>query len=143
MQKIILTIIALMLLSSVGYGEDWKHYGTGESGDWFYDTQSISQGEETVKVWIKTKLSDKEKTKMIQAFPKTKGIEDISFITHKEEINCSKNEGRTIAMAWYDSKGNTVIRQNFPDSPFTDVFPESVYAALAAKIICKEGEGGK
>ena len=32
MRKIILTIIAMILLSSVGYGADWKHIFTAPSG---------------------------------------------------------------------------------------------------------------
>jgi hypothetical protein len=62
MHKIILTTIALMLLLSVGYGENWKHIFTAPTGgEWFYDTQSITHGEDITSVWTKWILSDKER----------------------------------------------------------------------------------
>jgi hypothetical protein len=163
MRKIILTTIALMLLSSVGYGgADWKYIFTAPTGgEWFYDTQNITHGEDTTLVWTKWKLSDKERAKFIEEFPKvlkkkvsmhisgreiirtTDEFIDISFFTQKEEINCSKKVARIISMSLFDSGGEFIwFSGDHKSNPFEDVFPDSKGVTLI-EAICKKNEGGK
>ena len=162
MQKIILTTIAMMLLSSVGYGADWKYIFTAPTGgEWFYDTQSITHKEDTTLVWTKWILNDKERAKFIKEFPKefekkestvfggtertitTTGLIDISFFIEKEEINCSKNVARIMSMSLYDSGGELVWFSGAQKpNQFEDVFPDSKGVTLI-EAICKKNEGGK
>jgi hypothetical protein len=162
MRKIILTTIALMLLSSVGYGADWKYIFTAPTGGkWFYDTQSITHGKDTTVVWTKWILSDKEWEKFIKMFPKefkkkvtmhisgaevvrtTDKLIDISYFIQKEEINCSKNVARIMSMSLFAFGGDLVwFSGDHTENQFEDVFLDSKGVTLI-EAICKEGEGGK
>jgi hypothetical protein len=167
MQKVILTTMVLMLLSSVGYSADWKYIFTAPTGgEWFYDTQSITHGEDTTLVWTKWILSDKERAKFIKEFPEkftikeskvvnrvegeytatsggekiittSKYIIEISFFIQKEEINCSKNVARIMSMSLYDSGGALVwFSGDHKQNQFEDVFPDSKGVTLIESI-CK------
>ena len=88
MQKIILATMVLMLLSSVVYGADWQCVGIDANGTlWIYDTQNISYGQDTTKVWGKRILGDKCKKENIKDCPITLDIEKVSYIKDKFEIN--------------------------------------------------------
>ena len=143
MQKVILTTIVLMLISSVGYGADWKYFDTGGDGNtYFYDTQSISREQDTVRVWVKFVLSDETKKEYIKNFPKTPGMEKTSYTKDRWEINCSKNIKRVLSSVWCDTEGNIIMDKDYPNYPFSEVIPESIGAGLV-EIICKKGAGGK
>jgi hypothetical protein len=133
-----------MLLSSVGYGADWKHLTTDEIGDqWFYDTQSVSRGQDTTKVWVKIVLSDEDKKAFIENFPKIPNVENISQINNCFEINCSKNIWRVTSFVWYNPKGEVISKADFgQDKPFMEVPPDNIESKLAG-IVCKNGGGGK
>ena len=129
---------------------DWKFIFTAPTGgEWFYDTQSISRGQEITSVWTKWILSDKERAKFIKEFPeefrylKTNSNANISFFIEKEEINCSKSVARIMSMALYGS-GSEVVWSSGAQKPnqFEDIFPDSKGVTLV-KAICGEGEGGK
>jgi len=56
--KIILTTMVLLLLSSVGYSDDWKYFGVkkikGEEGKLFYESESQEKTSEGyIRVWSK------------------------------------------------------------------------------------------
>jgi len=163
MQKIMLATIALMLLSSVGYGADWKYiFKDADNSEWFYDTQSISLSQDTVNVWTKIVLSDKAKEDAIKKFQSRnplfkdeyedrgdhteymsklqhwQGQEKIS-ITHRidrYEIDCVKNRIKAVSFAWFDSADEVIQSKNTPDSLFHDIAPDSITAKLAAAV-CK------
>jgi hypothetical protein len=110
MQKVILTTIVLMLISSVGYGADWKYFNSDADDNlWFYDTQGISREQDTVRVWVKFVLSDKTKKEYIKNFPKTPGMENTSHTKDRWEINCSKNIKRVLSSVWCDTEGNIIM----------------------------------
>ena len=137
MRKLILTAMVLMFLSSVGYGADWKHYATDSShNDWFYDTQSISRGQDTIIVRTKEVLSDNEKADFIKEYPDITNIKNINYTIDRSEINCSKNIRRPLFSFWYSSEGNDIYRVYYSHSEFTKVVPDSTLAELVA-IICK------
>ena len=143
MQKAILTTIVLMLISSVGYGADWKYFDTGGDGNtYFYDTQSISREQDTVRVWVKFVLSDETKKEYIKNFPKTPGMEKTSYTKDRWEINCSKNIKRVLSSVWCDTESNIIMDKDYPNYPFSEVIPESIGAGLV-EIVCKKGEEGK
>ena len=158
MRKLILTTMVLMFISSVVYGADWKYIFTAPTGgEWFYDTQNITCGEDTTLVWTKWKLSDKERAKFMKKFPeefketvltdinevkkiKRINIIDISFFIQKEEINCSKNVARIMSMSLYNSGGELVwFSGEHKQNQFEDVFPDSKGVTLI-EAICKKNE---
>lgn len=132
----------LTLLSSVGYGADWKCFGTNLNGtDSFYDSQSIIREENTIGVWGKLMLSDKDKVDYIKDHPKIHGIENINYTIGRWEVDCLKYKFRVLSSNWYGSDGNTIYSVGSPNSQFLEVVPGSTIAKLF-KIICKKGGEG-
>ena len=98
-----------MLLSSVGYGADWKYYYTNSKGtDSFYDAKSIIREGNTIRVWGKLMLSDKDKVNYIKDHPKIPGIEKLNFTIGRWEVDCLKYKFRVLSSNWYGSDGNTI-----------------------------------
>ena len=124
---------------------DWKYFFTDVDGIlWLYDTQSVSRGQDTTTVLVKKILSDKEKARKIKAFPKIIGIEKISYIINKDEINCSKNMYRVKSAACYGSEGEGIVSYDADEpNPFLDVFPDTVAAGLVKALCGEKKEGGK
>lgn len=142
MKRAILTIIALMLFSSVALGADWEYYYKDAEGtDWFYDTQSISRGQDTLMVRTKQVLSDSEKATFIKNYPDITDIKKLSYILDRWEINCSKNTGKPLSSFWYSSEDHDVFSVYYSHSQFQELAPNSALAKLIT-IIGKTGEGG-
>jgi hypothetical protein len=136
-RKIILVTMVLMLLSSVGYGADWKHFSTHEDGSTLsYDTQTVSRGQDTLKVWLKEIFSDKAKMEYIKKFSTQSGIENISYSQGMYEINCKKRLHRLLSFALYSSEGKVIDSKDCPDCPFLEIFPDTQMAQLV-DILCK------
>jgi|LQYC01.1.fsa_nt_gi hypothetical protein len=129
------------LLAS-GLTGDWKYFYADEAGDSFYDTQSVSRGQDTTRVLVKTVLSDKAKADFIKEFQDKSGIEKICLIIHGWEIHCSKNRDRTLFLIWCSSDGKVIYSSDYPDEKFREVVPDSVGEALA-KILCGKHAGNK
>jgi hypothetical protein len=127
------------------WAADWKHYATdSDANNWFYDTQSISRGQDTLIVRTKEVLSDNEKADFIKEYPHITNIKNISYILDGSEINCSKNIRRPLSSFWYSSEGYDIYSVYYSHSEFNEVVPDSTLAELV-EIICKEGgkENGK
>ena len=166
MRKIILTtMVVLMLFSSGGYGADWKSFGKdANNNEWFYDTQSISREQDTVKVWTKIVLSDKAKADFKRKFPNgslpvgseyygndkkkredalekfqnLKSQENISHRIDRYEIDCIKNRIKVMSSTWFDFAGDVMHGESTPHPLFDDITPDSTMAKLAG-IVCKKG----
>lgn len=126
----------VFFFSMEGWGADWKYYtidGVGSS--LFYDTQSVSRGQEITTVWIKMIFSDKAKVMATKKSPEIDGIENISHAIARMEINCSSNEQRTLSEVGYSSEGTVLYSSDVPDQ-FLVAPPDSIGARLV-KIICK------
>jgi len=137
MQKIILATIALMFLSSVGYGADWKYiFKDADNNEWFYDTQSISREQDTIIVRTKKVLSGNGKAIFIKEYPDITNIKNISYILDSWKINCSKNIRKPLTSFWYNSEGYEVFWVYYFHSEFKQVVPDSNSAKLV-KTICK------
>jgi hypothetical protein len=143
MKRAILTTMILVFLSSVSFAADWKYYYTNSKGtDSFYDAQSIIREGNTIRVWGKLMLSDKDKVNYIKDHPKIYRIEKINYTIGRWEVDCLKYNFRVLFSNWYGSDGNIIYSMGSPGSQFREVVPGSNIAKLVA-IICKEGEGGK
>jgi hypothetical protein len=54
-------VFLVFFLSTEGWGADWKSFGKdADNNEWYYDIQSISRDQDTVKVWTKIVLSIKQ-----------------------------------------------------------------------------------
>lgn len=162
--KIILATIVLMLLSSVVYGADWKSIGKDtDNNEWFYDTQSISQEQDTIKVWTKIVLSDKAKSDFLRKFEygssislggehfdkkrradilaefqQIKSEKNIIHRIDRYEIDCVKNRIKVMSSAWFDSGENVIHNENSPHPFFKDIAPDSFINKLV-ETVCKMG----
>jgi hypothetical protein len=141
---VIFAVLGIIVFFTIkAQAADWKFVCKGTDGDnWFYDTQSVLRGQETVKVWVKDLLSDKRKKDYIKGFSKTPGIENISYILNRDELNCSKNIFRVLSIVCYSSEGKVIYNEDYPDEQFIEVAPDSHMAGLI-EFFCKEGKGGK
>ena len=158
----ILAVFFIAFFAIEAQGADWKYIFTAPTGgEWFFDTQSVSHGQDITLVWTKWILSDKERAKFIEEFPKkfkkkvtmningvkvirtTDDFIEISYFIQKEEINCSKNAARIMSMSLFDF-GNDLVwfSGDQKQNQFEDVFSDSKGGTLI-EAICKECEGGK
>lgn len=131
-----LAVIVLILLSSVGYGAEWKYFCTHGGSDWFYDTQSVSRGQKTIKVWTKEVFSDQTKKEIIKKNATQPGIDNICYSQGRYEVNCSKILYRPLSIVLYSFEGKVIDSESRSDSPFVEIFPDNLMAKLV-EIICK------
>ena len=138
MRKIILTTIALMLLSSAGYGvADWKLIGTSWETDYYYDPQSVSLlSQDIVRVWMKKIYGEKTVKEYIKGVgPEFKELSyDLSLI----EFNCSEKKSRLLNFSYYNQDGG-LISSFTPDSDSSSwnfIVPNSILDALFI-IVCE------
>ena len=137
-KRAFLIFLFVMVLGSPALGADWKYFEKSSDGDlWFYDTQSISREQDTIRVWVKFVLSDKTKKEYINNFPKTPGMKNTNYTKDRWEINCSKNIKRVLSSVWCDTEGNIIMNKDYTNYPFSQVIPDSIGATLV-KIICKQ-----
>ncbi len=115
---------------------DWKYfYADADRNNFFYDPQSISRGQNTIKVQTKFVWGDKFKADLgMLPYP---GIEKTSYNIDKWEINSQNNEIRITASLFCDSKGAVIFSENNSDSQFRAFFPDTVEEALV-EILCSE-----
>jgi len=169
MRKILIGTMLLILLSSVGYGADWKSFGKdADNNEWFYDIQSVSRDQETAKIWTKIVLSDQAKADFIKKIQHNKPPslsyeppefynaqkeaelsqkdrikkENINHRIDRYEIDCVKNRIKVMSSAWFDSGENVIHNENPPDPLFSEITPNSIEEQLL-KIICNNGKEGK
>jgi hypothetical protein len=135
MRKLILTTMVLMLLSSVGYGANWKLYATSGGASHYYDPQRIKRvSKDTVQVWKKMVFEEKS----IQDVIKMLGPEfkELSYEIMLCEYNCNE-KGRRILSSKFYKKDRTVIYTSPKGSfaPWCFIIPDSVEETLF-DIVC-------
>jgi hypothetical protein len=132
----------IFFFSMEGYGADWKHYATdSDANNWFYDTQSISRGQDTIIVRTKEVLSDNEKADFIKEYPDITNIKNISYTIDRSEINCSKNTRKPLSSFWYSSEGYDIFSVYYSHSEFNEVVPDSTLAELVEILCMGRAEG--
>jgi antitoxin component YwqK of YwqJK toxin-antitoxin module len=119
---------------------DWKYFVTDAEGSRnYYDAQSVSREQGTVKVLVKKILSDKAKVDYIKNSPDYPGKENIRIVKDRLEINCSNNTLKLCSSTLYSSEGDVIGSFDYPDNPYKDIVPGS-YGGIIAEIVCKKGE---
>ena len=122
-----------MLLSSVGYGADWKLYKTDViEGSFYYDPQSIKQASKDIEQ-VRSKQVYTEKK--VQEYIKAVGpaFKELSYCIGLFEYNCSEKKFRLFSATLYKKNGNVLL--NTPPQPWILVVPETVSETLF-KIVC-------
>jgi len=137
MRKIILSTIAMLLLSSVGYGADWKLIGTSWETDYYYDPQSEQVlSKDIVQVWIKKIYGEKKVKEFIKGIgPEFK---ELSYDNSLIEFNCSEKKSRLLNFSYYNQDGG-LISSFTPDSDSSSwnfIVPNSILDALFI-IVCE------
>ncbi len=134
MRKIILATIALVLLSSVGYGADWKLIGTSWETDYYYDPQSVQLlSKDIVRVWMKKSYGEKR----VQEYIKGIGPEfkELSYDESLIEFDCSENKNRLLTFSYYNQDGGVISTFTPDPSSWNFIVPDSILEALF-NIVC-------
>jgi hypothetical protein len=130
----------IMVLSATVLASEWKYFSTNINGTvCFYDSQDIIRAGNTVRVWGKFMLNDKDKVYYIKNHPKIHSIKNINYTIGRWEVDCLKYKFRVLSSNWYGSDGNIIYSLGTPNSQFLEVVPGSTIAKLV-EIVCKKGE---
>jgi len=134
MRKIILSTIAMLLLSSVGYGADWKLIGTSWETDYYYDPQSEQVlSKDIVQVWIKKIYGEKKVKEFIKGIgPEFK---ELSYDNSLIEFNCSEKKSRLLTFSYYRKDGGLITSFTPDSSSWNFIVPNSILEALF-NIVC-------
>jgi hypothetical protein len=136
----VIVIGFLTLLSSEGWGKDWKPYQATKYGDiYYFDSESIEKlPEGVIRVWTKTEKTEFIGGDLVKHVDEvTSGGKDkvIGEIIQLLEINCSSKQFRVINLAVYDKNRDIKEYYNEP-SEWDGIAPESVTNSLQ-KEICR------
>ena len=97
----------VILIYAMAWGEDWKQYGANESGEFYYDAESISRPTtSTVKVWTKM-VHSKENLKALG-----KGLENLLYSKRLWEIDCTDRRIRRLSKIAFSKDGEVLITDN-------------------------------
>ena len=116
--------------SNMLWGEDWKRYGTNESGEFYYDAESITRpAKNKVRVWAKMVHSKKNIKKL------GKDLEDLVYSKRLWEINCADKKIRRLSKVAYSKSGKILISDN-KEEKWQGISPKSLTGKLYEKV-CK------
>lgn len=139
-----LTIIAVIIILSpfCAVAANWELVSMEPSGSfWFYDTESIIHEGNTLKVWVKIFLSDKQKAKYIKQLSDEPGIENVGYTMQRIELNCSRNTGRLLSITFYSAESDSIASDQRPDKKIFEIAPDTIMATLMETICKKKAEG--
>jgi len=131
MKWLLSLLIGIFLFGSMeAYGEDWKSYGKNESGDFYYDAESINRpAKDAVRVWAKM-VHSKESIKQAG-----KGMENLVYSKRLWEINCPDKKIRRLSKIAYSKDEKISISDN-AEEQWQSIKPKSLEQALYEKV-CK------
>ena len=100
--------LGLFILSnSIAWAENWKQYGVDESGEFYYDAESVTRSTtNTVKVWTKM-VHSKENIKTLE-----KSLENLHHSNRLWEINCTDKKIRRLSKIAFSKDGKILIADN-------------------------------
>jgi Surface-adhesin protein E len=142
--KLIVWSVLLVFVSGISiHAATWEFLGKTVDGSiYYYDKSSVKYLAGTVvRFWGKEIPSESaKKENMVEIGVKYFGHLDSKFLkysSHKvlAEINCSKEQIRTLRYVVYDAKGNIIGSFN-ESSKWVSIVPESI-VELAADKLCR------
>jgi len=134
----VIVIGLLTLLSSEGWGKDWKPYQATQKGDiYYFDSESVEKLPGGVmKVWTRTEKTEflgGDLLKHVDEVTSGKKDKVIAEIIHLLEINCSNKTFRVINLTVYGKNKDIKEYYNEP-SEWERIAPESVTNSLHEEI---------
>ena len=141
--KVIVLSVLLVFVSNISvHAATWEFLGKTVDGSiYYYDKSSVKYPTgDIVRFWGKEIPSaSAKKENMVEIGLKYFGQLDSKFMkysSHKvlAEINCSKEQIRTLSYVVYDSEGNIIGSFN-ESSKWVSIVPESI-VELAAATLC-------
>ena len=141
---IVLSVLLVFALSISIYASTWEFLGKTTDGSiYYYDKSSVKYFTGTVvRFWGKEIPSESaKKENMLELGVKYLGYLDGKFMkysSHKvlAEINCSKEQIRTLSYVFYDLEGNIIGSFN-ESAGWVSIVPESI-VELAADKLCRQ-----
>jgi hypothetical protein len=130
-------LICIALFAFEAGAVDWNYGGTSKRGDYFYESERVLQGQDTINVWVRIVLSDKGKEDYRMVFHDTEGIQTIHHIMSRYEIHCAQILFRVTFSGYYDAKDALIESWGFFDIPFQDIPPGTMKDNLF-KIFCNK-----
>jgi hypothetical protein len=128
-------LIYIALFAMEAGAVDWNYGGTSNRGDYFYESESLLQGQDTINVWVMIVLNDQGKEDYRGVFHDIEGIQDIHHILSRYQIHCAQILFRVTFSGYYDAKDALIESWDFFDIPFQDITPGTMTATLF-KIFC-------
>ena len=143
-KRIVLSVLLVFVLSISIHAAAWEFLGKTTDGSvYYYDKSSVKYlTGNVVRFWGKEIPSETaKKENMVELGIKYLGYLDGKFMkysSHKvlAEINCSKEQIRTLSYVFYDSEGNIIGSFN-ESSHWVSIVPESI-VELAANKLCRQ-----
>jgi hypothetical protein len=140
-KRIVLSVLLVFVLNISVHAATWEFLGKTTDGSiYYYDKSSVKYLTGTVvRFWGKEIPSESaKKENMLEIGVKYLGHLDSKFLkysSHKvlAEINCSKEQIRTLIYVVYDSEGNTIGSFN-ESSYWVSIVPESIVELTANKL---------
>ena len=145
--KLIVFCILLVVVSNISvHAATWEFLGKTVDGSiYYYDKSSVKYPTgNIVRFWGKEIPSaSAKKENMVEIGVKYFGQLDSKFLkysSHKvlAEINCSKEQIRTLSYVVYDSEGN-IIGSFSGSSKWVSIVPESIVELAADKLCLQKG----
>jgi hypothetical protein len=120
----------------------WKSLGDAPDGTaaWFYDANSIERGTPLARVMVKEVFTEAGRVHAIKSLGRARGIEDISYLLTKTEIDCSARAFNYLSVIFYNGEGEVIYEQFAPEynrQGFSGVDQGGMMAGLVDEI-CKE-----
>jgi len=135
--RIIFAIIGLIIFSFCveGWGADWRLYFSGDYGDHYYDTESITHPSKNIlRVWEKWVFTEQGVIQMVTEVGEK--YKTLSFQIVLSEVDCAEKKFRGLSINSYSKDGGVLYTKDFQDLNWNFIVPES-NGDILYKILCK------
>jgi hypothetical protein len=146
-QGIICSAIFFLFANQAWAAENWTLYWSSERGKHYYNKNSITIiNKNTVSVWTKILMSDKEKKKAFSVLKDYKRGPDIpdklSHMICLHEFDCVSGKHNFPSFIIFDNKNTSVYSDFINDVGWEDIPPRSAVEVLK-NIVCSTGNTSK
>jgi hypothetical protein len=145
---LLLFAVTMIFLISQVQGVEWILYSKNTDDDeFFYDRENLTKPSRgIIKVWEKTKFSEKSRSKYIQEKisdgSSVNGYDTLSYQLGLVEINCSEREQRLTKVSQHSSNGQVLFTHTYNQKPsqgWIPISPQSV-SEIKYNAVCPPQE---
>lgn len=121
------------------WGRDWKHYGTNEEGDYFYDAESmISPSRDIIRICVQSVYTDKGISQWVEKGGES--FKDLDFSVSWLEIHCIEKSFRYLKIIFYTKKGEAFYP--FDREEWHFFIPDAMLKTLFSEVCpLRDGRG--